>query len=63
MKITLDLKTLVTLGGILAMLSGFVYTTTLRLNNIEEQVDSLEVHLHAIERYNQRKARKGQQKK
>jgi hypothetical protein len=62
MKITLDLKTLVTLGGILAMLSGFVYTTTLRLNNIEEQVDSLEVHLHAIERY-QRKIRKGQQKK
>ena len=62
MKITLDLKTLVTLGGILAMLSGFVYTTTLRLNNIEEQVDSLEVHLHAIERY-QRKIRKCQQKK
>lgn len=42
MKIELDLKTLVTLGGIVAMLSGFVYTTTLRLDNIEEQVIQLE---------------------
>jgi hypothetical protein len=57
MKITLDLKTLVTLGGILAMLSGFVYTTTLRLNNIEEQVDSLEERQDASERRAQRKVR------
>jgi hypothetical protein len=63
MKITLDLKTIITLGGILAMLSGFVYTTTLRLNNIEEQVDSLEERQDASERRAQRKARKSQQKK
>jgi len=50
MKITLDLKTLITLGGILAMLSGFVYTTTLRLNNIEEQVEKLEDAQHHIQR-------------
>ena len=63
MKITLDLKTLITLGGILAMLGGFVYTTTLRLNNIEQQVDSLEERQRSLERYSQRKARKSQQKK
>ena len=63
MKITLDLKTLITLGGILAMLGGFVYTTTLRLNNIEKQVDSLEERQRSLERHSQRKARKSQQKK
>ena len=61
MKITLDLKTLITLGGILAMLGGFVYTTTLRLNNIEKQVDSLEERQRSLEQHSQRKGR-GQKK-
>ena len=58
MKITLDFKTLITLGGILAMLSGFVYTTTLRLNNIEEQVEKLEGAQHHIQRKLKRRSAK-----
>ena len=42
MKIELDLKTLITLAGIVAMLSGFLYTTQLRLDNLEEQIVAVE---------------------
>ena len=56
MKITLDVPTLISLAGILAMLSGFVYTTTLRLNNIEAAVEELDEKLD-------RKLRKKDRKK
>tara|TARA_Y100000310_G_scaffold275218_1_gene291665 strand:- start:122 stop:325 length:204 start_codon:yes stop_codon:yes gene_type:complete len=42
MKIELDLKTLITLGGIIAMLSGFVYTTSLRLEMVESRLERVE---------------------
>jgi len=42
MKIELDLKTLLTLGGIIAMLGGFVYTTSLRLEMVESRIERVE---------------------
>lgn len=62
MKITLDVPTLISLAGILAMLGGFVYTTTLRLNNVEEQVDNLEERQRELERRNQKKYKRQQKK-
>ena len=60
MKFELDLKTLVTLGGILAMLAGFVYTTKLRLENVEAQVVQIEVEQDRLNRrLNRKSAKKG----
>jgi len=50
MKISVDLKTLITLGGIVAMLSGFVYTTTLRLESIETRIEKLEADQQRLQR-------------
>ena len=43
MKIEFDIKTLITLGGIVAMLSGFVYTTRLRLELFDARIEKIEV--------------------
>ena len=43
MKIELDIKTLITLGGIVAMLSGFVYTTRMRFDLVD-RLEQLENH-------------------
>ena len=42
MKIELDVKTLITLGGIVAMLSGFVYTTRMQFDLIDTRLEQLE---------------------
>jgi hypothetical protein len=39
--VKLDLKTVITLLGIAAMMGGFYYTTEMRLNNLESKVASL----------------------
>jgi hypothetical protein len=44
MKIELDIKTLITLGGIVAMLSGFVYTTRMRFDLVDSRLEQLENH-------------------
>jgi hypothetical protein len=41
-KIELDVKTLITLGGIVAMLSGFVYTTRMQFDLIDTRLEQLE---------------------
>jgi len=50
MKFEFDLKTLITLIGIVAMLGGFLYTTQLRLDNLEEQIVSVEKKQERLER-------------
>tara|TARA_R110000824_G_scaffold67142_1_gene173869 strand:- start:2618 stop:2794 length:177 start_codon:yes stop_codon:yes gene_type:complete len=42
MKVELDIKTLITLGGIVAMLGGFVYTTRLRFELIDARIEKVE---------------------
>ena len=60
MKFEIDLKTLVTLGGILAMLAGFFYTTKLRLENIETQIVKIEEDQDRLNRkLNRKSAKKG----
>jgi len=50
MKIELDIKTLITLGGIVAMLGGFVYTTRLRFELIDARIEKVENQQSAIKR-------------
>ena len=50
MKLNIDLKTLLTLGGIVAMLSGFVYTTTLRLDLVDQRIERLEADWDSLRR-------------
>ena len=50
MKIQLDLKTLITLAGIVAMLSGFVYTTKLRLDLIDQRIEKVEDDYRRLKR-------------
>ena len=64
MKFEVDLKTLLTLGGILAMLAGFVYTTKLRLENIEEQIVEIEEAQDRLGRkLNRKSIKKGKEQK
>tara|TARA_R110000824_G_scaffold59842_3_gene160381 strand:- start:344 stop:547 length:204 start_codon:yes stop_codon:yes gene_type:complete len=58
MKIELDLKTLITLGGIIAMLSGFVYTTSLRLEMVESRLERVEDEQTTLKKRNSH-SRKG----
>lgn len=50
MKLEVDLKTLITLGGIVAMLSGFVYTTKLRLDLVDQRIEKVESECHKLKR-------------
>jgi len=52
MKIELDFKTLITLGGIIAMLSGFVYTTSLRLEMVENRLERVEDEQRTLKKRN-----------
>tara|TARA_Y100000385_G_C12909367_1_gene557706 strand:+ start:629 stop:823 length:195 start_codon:yes stop_codon:yes gene_type:complete len=38
MELTLDIKTILTIGGIVALLGGFYYSTQHRLGSLEEGV-------------------------
>jgi len=38
MNVTLDIKTMIAIGGLIALLGGFYYTTQHRLSVLEEQV-------------------------
>ena len=50
MKLELDVKTLITLAGIVAMLSGFVYTTKLRLDLVDQRIEKVEAECHQLKR-------------
>jgi hypothetical protein len=38
MNLTMDIKTLITVGGIVALLGGFYYSTQHRLDTLESQI-------------------------
>ena len=41
MKVEIDTKAALTIGGIVALLGGFYYTTKMRLDNIEQEITEL----------------------
>ena len=41
MSITLDIKTLIAVGSIIAVLGGFYYSTQHRLNSVESKIETL----------------------
>ena len=40
-KLTLDIKTLITVCGVIAMLGGFYYSTQYRLDSLEDQITKI----------------------
>jgi len=42
----LDLKILITIGGIIAVLGGFYFTTQLRLDSLEEKIEKISSEIH-----------------
>jgi len=42
MKLELNLTTILTIGGIIAVLGGFYYTTQHRLDHIEAELERIE---------------------
>jgi hypothetical protein len=45
MNITLDMKTLLTIGGIIAVLGGFYYSTQHRLSSLEGKIEHVSAQL------------------
>ena len=45
MNITLDVKTLLTIGGIVAVLGGFYYSTQHRLSSLEDKIEHVSEQL------------------
>ena len=42
MKMELNIGTILTIGGVIAVLGGFYYTTQHSLNNIESELERIE---------------------
>jgi cell division protein FtsL len=42
MPITADIKTILTVGGIIAVLGGFYYSTQYRLESLEAKIESID---------------------
>jgi|TARA_R110001583_G_scaffold173748_1_gene327835 hypothetical protein len=40
-EVTLDIKTMITIGGIIALMGGFYYNTIYRLDSLEAKVESV----------------------
>jgi len=45
MEMTFDVKTLITVGGVIAILGGFYYSTQHRLESLEGQLDHVSSQL------------------
>ena len=45
MKFELDIKTLLTIGGVIALLSGFYYSTQYRLTSLEGKIEHVSEQL------------------
>ena len=46
MNITLDIKTLIVIAGIVATLGGFYYSTQHRLDTLEDRVELIQVEFN-----------------
>ena len=42
MNISLDIKTILTVGGLIALLGGFYYSTQYRLSSLEDKIESVD---------------------
>lgn len=42
MKFTLDIKTLLSVGSIIAVLGGFYYSTQYRLSSLEDKIETVD---------------------
>ena len=45
MKFTLDIKTLLSVGGVIALLGGFYYSTQHRLTSLEGKIEAVSAKL------------------
>ena len=50
MKFNLDVKTLITLFTIATVLGGFYYSTQIRLDNLEENISTMEKKVNRLSR-------------
>ena len=57
MKAEIDIKTALTVGGIIALLAGFYYTTKMRLDNIEQEVSELHSEIEKTNKLIRRKSK------
>ena len=47
--VKIDFKTLITVGGIIAVLGGFYFTTQLRLDSLEAEIQTLSEDIGSLE--------------
>jgi len=45
MKFTLDIKTILTVGGLIALLGGFYYSTQYRLTSLESKIEAVDMKI------------------
>tara|TARA_R110002074_G_scaffold358498_1_gene530814 strand:+ start:254 stop:427 length:174 start_codon:yes stop_codon:yes gene_type:complete len=55
MKLELNLTTILTIGGFVAVLGGFYYTTQHRLDHLEGKVSDLQEEIERVEKLAKRK--------
>ena len=55
MKLELNLTTILTIGGVVAVLGGFYYTTQHRLDHLEGKVTALQEEIARVEKIAKRK--------
>ena len=57
MKAEIDIKTALTIGGIITLLAGFYYTTKMRLDNIEQEISELHSEIAKTNKLIRRKSK------
>jgi len=57
MKAEIDIKTALTVSGIIAILGGFYYTTQMRLDNMEQEISELYSEIEKTNKLIRRKSK------
>ena len=57
MKAEVDIKTVLAVGSIIALLGGFYYTTQMRLDNIEQEIGELHSEIAKTNKLIRRKSK------
>ena len=57
MKAEIDIKTALTVSGIIAILGGFYYTTQMRLDNIEQEIAEIRSEISKTNKLIRRKSK------